>query len=99
MKLLDKRVSEVKKYLLSVVILAAVAVGLASCAGDPTQTWNDAPVENTNTNGAVVGTMPDGFSNFARKCDGPNMVYVIYHSTSAYGSIDVVPNDPRCSNG
>lgn len=40
--------------------------------------------------------MPDGFSNWASKCDGPNRVYTIYHGDQKYGSIAVVPNDPRC---
>lgn len=43
--------------------------------------------------------MPDGFSNIASKCDGPNRVYVVFHSDSAYGSVAVVANDPRCTGG
>lgn len=43
--------------------------------------------------------MPDGFSNLASKCDGPNRVYVIFHNDSAYGAVAVVANDPRCTTG
>jgi hypothetical protein len=41
--------------------------------------------------------MPDGFSNVAHKCDGPDMVYVIFHNDGAYGSVAIAPNDPRCT--
>jgi hypothetical protein len=54
-------------------------------------------VSNRNNDPAVVGSMPDGFGNWAAKCDGPNMVYTLFHQDSAYGGISVVPNDPRCS--
>lgn len=61
----------------------------------------DAGVNNRDTGPADIINMPDGYSNVSHKCDGPNMVYVIYHGSStegakAYGSVAVVPNDPRC---
>ena len=53
----------------------------------------------TTTSPPRLINMPDGFSNVSAKCDGPNMVYVVYHSDSAYGSVAIAPNDPRCRDG
>jgi len=79
-------------------ILAASALFLTGCSetGKLGQGFADADVSGQNKAPAIIGTMPDGFSNFAAKCDGPNMVYVIFHGNSSYGALDVVPNDPRC---
>lgn len=84
--------------LIGAAITASVLLTAGSCdTGKGLQPYQDAKVSSVNEAPALQGTMPDGFSNFAAKCDGPNMVYVIYHADSAYGSIDVVPNDPRCA--
>lgn len=56
----------------------------------------DAPIRDRNNAPADTITMPDGFSNVAVKCDGPNMVYVIFKGNQGYGSVAVAPNDPRC---
>lgn len=72
-------------------------LALSGCGDKALEGFQDAHIDGRNTNPAMVGTMPDGFSNFAAKCDGPNMVYVVFHGDSSYGSIDVVPNDPRCN--
>ena len=76
----------------------ALVISLAACSNKASQDYNDAP-RTAVQNGApaTVGNMPDGFSNWARKCDGPDMVYVLLHSDSAYGGISVVANDPRCA--
>lgn len=77
---------------------AVVAFAAAGCSDKATAPYNDAPRTATeNTGAAQVITMPDGFSNVASKCDGPNRVYVVFHSDSAYGSVAVVANDPRCT--
>lgn len=82
------------------------AFALAACGSDAksVEQYKDAPVSSRNDTAAVVGTMPDGFNNWAAKCDGPNRVYTIFHfkttkgtDDGAYGSIAVVPNDPRCT--
>lgn len=81
------------------ILLAAGAVvmllGTTGCS-KLTEPLKDAPVSGRNSDPAVVGSMPDGFGNWAAKCDGPNMVYTLFHKDSAYGGISVVPNDPRC---
>jgi hypothetical protein len=80
------------------VIPAIVAGGflLASCG----QFGNDAPTvtgEAGDRTPAEIYAMPDGFSNFATKCDKyGNRVYTLYHADGAYGSIAVSPQDPSC---
>jgi hypothetical protein len=81
------------------LVVAAGAVVLllgATGCSKLTEPLKDAPVSSRNSDPAVVGSMPDGFGNWAAKCDGPNMVYTLFHKDSAYGGISVVPNDPRC---
>lgn len=80
------------------VALTFSALLLAGCGGwsNVTEEYNDAPRGSNNDEPADTMSMPDGFSNVAHKCDGPNMVYVIFKGDAAYGAIDVVPNDPRC---
>jgi hypothetical protein len=75
--------------------LALAAALLAGCA-KATEPFRDAPRAATNAAPADIVTMPDGFSNVAAKCDGPNRVYVVFHGDSAYGTVAVAPNDPRC---
>lgn len=61
------------------------------------ESGQDVPIQTRNTDPAQVFNMPDGYGNFAAKCDGPNRVYTIFHGDSPYGAIAVVPNDPRCA--
>jgi hypothetical protein len=75
-------------------ILASTA--LTACNGKASEPFRDAPRGSTNSGPADTITMPDGFSNVAAKCDGTNRVYVVFHGDHTYGSIAVVPNDPRC---
>lgn len=87
-----------KQRIILGVSAAITAAILAGCSDKATEPYNDSPRTSTeNTGAAQVITMPDGFSNVASKCDGPNRVYVVFHSDSAYGSVAVVPNDPRCT--
>jgi len=79
------------------VAALAVSLGaLASCGQKAQEPFQDAERGATNDSPADTITFPDGFSNVASKCDGPNRVYVLFKSDAAYGSVDVVPNDPRC---
>lgn len=75
---------------------AVLAVALTGCGAKATEGLRDAPIEDRNTEGAEVLVFPDGFSNVAAKCDGPNRVYVIFKSNSSYGAIAVVADDERC---
>ncbi|MFG1872188.1 hypothetical protein [Micromonospora arborensis] len=83
------------------IVAAALGVTLTAvlsgCGGKFTEPFKDAPrSKNINSAPADTVTMPDGFSNVATKCEGPNRVYVVYHGDKPYGSIAVVANDPRC---
>ena len=75
----------------------ALAIGgiITGCA-KITEPFNDAPVSHQIGGPAEVGSMPDGFNNFAEKCDDHgNRVFVIFHSDSAYGSVFAM-KDPTC---
>jgi hypothetical protein len=88
-----KAKSTVLGALLGLLVIAALLGGCSK----KLEPFRDAPRAATNTSPADVITMPDGFSNVAAKCDGPNRVYVVFHGDSAYGTVAVAPNDPRCS--
>lgn len=78
-------------------LMAAVLLsGAAACGGKYTEPFRDAHVAHRNSGPAEVGTMPDGFSNWADKCDGHgHRVFVAYHGDNHYGAIAVV-DDPTC---
>jgi hypothetical protein len=79
--------------------VAVMLTGLTACTpGDKAaQPYQDSPrTGQVNNKPADIITMPDGFTNLASKCDGPNRVYVAYHGDSNYASVFVVPNDSRC---
>jgi hypothetical protein len=93
------RTSNIFKIAIGALVLGGSLMIISAC-GESTQ---DAGVGNRNIGNADLINMPDGYSNVAHKCDGPNMVYVIYHGSvtegpKAYGSVAVVANDPRCTS-
>jgi hypothetical protein len=88
-----------------IAIAAASLLALVGCGtgSKRVEQYKDAGVSSRNDAPAEVGTMPDGFSNWASKCDGPNRVYTVFHYNNdkdtggdVAGSIAVVANDPRC---
>ena len=81
---------------LPAVAIAAAVMSLVAGCGKYAEPFRDAPTGARNTGSADTANMPDGFSNFASKCDHGNRVYVLYKGDAAYGGIDVVPNDPSC---
>lgn len=83
-------------------LLAVAAVSFVALAGSSCESHQDAKKGARDTGPADLINMPDGYNNVAHKCDGPNMVYVIYHGNSGegpkpYGALAVVANDPRCT--
>lgn len=76
---------------------AALALLLTAGCSKFTEPYKDAPRGSTNAGPADTITMPDGFSNIAAKCDGPNRVYVAYKGDANRAAVAVVPNDPRCT--
>lgn len=86
-----------KKKIALIVAGAALFGGACNTGlGKITEKFKDAPRGETNNGPADIITMPDGFSNVSSKCDGPNRVYVVFKSNSAYGAVAVAPTDPRC---
>lgn len=85
-----------RKMITAWAVAGTLIASLAGCE-KIVEPYQDAARGNTNTTPADIITMPDGFSNVAAKCDGPNRVYVIFHGDSPYGTVAVAANDPRCS--
>jgi hypothetical protein len=86
-----------KRRLATAAAVAMLALGVSGCS-KMNEPFQDAERGSTNNDPADTITFPDGFSNVASKCDGPNRVYVIFKSDSPYGSLSVVKDDPRCTN-
>lgn len=82
---------------LAAVLAVTVALVLSGCGENSkyTERYKDADRSSTkNTEPAEVGTMPDGFSNYATKCDRPGIrVYVLFHEDSPYGDIAVIADE------
>ncbi|HVE93358.1 MAG TPA: hypothetical protein VNB24_00455 [Acidimicrobiales bacterium] len=85
------------KKLVGVVVLAGVVGAACNTGFDKiTERFRDAPRGEIVGGPADIVTFPDGFSNVASKCDGPNRVYVVFKENKTYGSVAVAANDPRC---
>lgn len=91
---------------MSRTIKIAAALGLATlvlltgtgCSEKGNEVFRDAPkTAQRNEAPATIITFPDGFTNYAGKCDGPNYIYSAYHGDGSYAAGFVVPNDPRCT--
>lgn len=93
----------IKKPLRPAILMTGLLAGVIllsanSCDGDGkySQHNNDAPTAKGNHEKADVGYMPDGFSNYATKCDRPGIrVYVLFHEDGPFGSITAIA-DPAC---
>ena len=76
-------------------LISGAALGLGGCA-KYNEPFKDAPVSGRLSNPAVIGEMPDGFSNWASKCDrSGHRVFTTYHGDHPYGAIAVIA-DPSC---
>jgi len=74
---------------------AALLLGALTGCSSFTEPFNDAPIENKDDGPAEVYSMPDGFANFASKCDRHgNRVYTT--RTDGGEAMTVVPADPSC---
>ncbi|MFC6883473.1 hypothetical protein [Actinomadura yumaensis] len=82
--------------LVAVAVVTTVAFTSVGCS-KLTEPFNDARIKSKDDSPAEVYSMPDGFNNVASKCDRHgNRMYVIYHSDSEYGAVNVVASDPSC---
>lgn len=80
-----------------VTLSAAAILGVTVLTGCSsfTEPYNDAPVDHKNDDPAEIYSMPDGFANFASKCDEHgNRVYTT--RTDGGEAMAVVPADPTC---
>lgn len=82
-----------------IAAVAALAIGalafLSGCS-KYLEPFRDAPVNSHLTGPAEVATMPDGFSNWADKCDSHgHRVFVAYHGDDNRAAIAVIA-DPSC---
>lgn len=77
------------------IALGAVALFVLTGCSSLTEPWNDAPIQSKDDSPAEIYAMPDGYNNFASKCDRHgNRVYVV--RTGDGRGIAVAPNDPSC---
>jgi hypothetical protein len=80
----------------ALAVLALIAAIVVTGCAKITEPFNDTPVSHHINGPAEVGSMPDGFNNFAEKCDDHgNRVFTLFHSDSAYGSVFAM-KDPTC---
>lgn len=87
------------RHIITTATIVASAALLTGCGSSKlSEPFNDADRGARIDGPADVGTMPDGFGNWAAKCDGTTRVYTLYHADSPYGGIAVSPNDPKCTN-
>lgn len=87
-----------KLVVVGMIVVALVLLGgcFTEKAKEP---FRDAPQSKIrNTHASDIIEMPDGFSNLASKCDGPNRIYVAFKADANRASISVVKDDPRCLN-
>jgi hypothetical protein len=90
-----------KKKKIVIAVVAALAAGGFLTAGTGcdaiTEEWNDAEIEHKYDHPAEVYSMPDGYANFAAKCDvHGNRVYTTRWGDSGQGKALAVVRDPSC---
>lgn len=84
----------------TIALLSILGLGVLGGCGEDN---NDASRGTNDTAPADIIAFPDGFSNVAHKCDGPNMIYSATNGSnqadtkSTRAAIAVVANDPRCT--
>jgi hypothetical protein len=83
------------KKIVAASAAALLGLGVLTGCSSFTEPYNDAPVKSKNDGPAEVYSMPDGFANFASKCDSHgNRVYTT--RTDGGEALAVVANDPSC---
>lgn len=94
-----RKISNIKKSVAASLIAIPVIVLLTASSCDTSKVaepYDDAGVSQHLTGEAQVASMPDGFSNWADKCDNHgHRVFVAFHSDSPYAAITAI-SDPSC---
>lgn len=86
--------TDIKTYSAPVACTAVVVLFATGCSSI-TESFNDAPISRKDDSPAEVYSMPDGYANFASKCDSHgNRVYTT--RTEGGEAMAVVPSDPSC---
>ncbi len=80
-----------------VAVLGAVLLLSACSEYNDERGRGDAGITARDASPAIVVNMPDGFSNVAIKCAGPNGVYVTTQNANGK-QLTVVENDPNCAD-
>lgn len=89
-----KRTVTIPVWIIAVVMLAVGGLTAVGCQS-ATEQFNDASISFKDDSPMEVYNAPDGFSNFATKCDRfGNRVYVTKDDTGR--ALAVVPADPTC---
>jgi hypothetical protein len=80
------------------VIAAGAAIAALSLSGcsSVTEEWNDGPVQYKDDGPARIHSMPDGFANFADKCDGFGHRVFTTRGGGKAGKAIAVIDDPKC---
>ena len=89
-------VSKRAMFILAAIFATLVVLaGVGGCAR-LTEPFNDAPISHKYDGPAIVGSMPDGYSNWSDKCD-PNgfRVWTAFHGDGDRAAIAVLP-DASC---
>ncbi|WP_372672577.1 hypothetical protein [Amycolatopsis kentuckyensis] len=83
----------------ALLLVPVLLFGSAACDDNKyTEPFHDAPRSKAvNDAPARIVTMPDGFTNWAVKCDDGFRLYSGYHGDEAYSSGFAVP-DPACAS-
>ncbi|MFJ8930621.1 hypothetical protein ACIRLA_28965 [Streptomyces sp. NPDC102364] len=81
----------------AIILGAATAALLLSGCSAATEEWNDAPVQYKDDGPARIHSMPDGFANWADKCDGfGHRVFTTREGVNGGGKSVAVINDSKC---
>jgi hypothetical protein len=88
-----------RPYAITIIaLLAAIATALiiSACGNKFSQPFKDSPRSGVvNDQPADIIYMPDGFNNYATKCDHGFRIWVSYHQDSPYAAVAVAP-DKAC---
>jgi hypothetical protein len=88
------------RRIITAAITAAGALLALSACSRLTEQWNDAPIDHKVDRPAIVYSMPDGFANYAEKCDEfGNLVITTRAGADGVGgkAVTVVPNEEGCA--
>ena len=87
-----------KKIAAAVMATVGGLLTLGACSS-MTEPWNDAPIDHKVDRPAIVYSMPDGFANYAEKCDELGNLVITTRGGGDKGggkAVAVVPDEEGC---